>query len=826
MNPSFGPLTPRVSRRFFRLLKKVSLLAGFLIAGLGLTLQAETSWRFGTAEGRDGDGGFLLMNSSASNGVWSLGEGSLRFENRYRAEGADRNNFTEAAAFIDLADFGLRSGMDFTVSARFKASGVSDWNRFGLLALAPDMRTHEYGESGFISALINLSRGGIPHLGVGRSFGGGSSQFSLQIGQERPDADIWHLRLSGVYDEGGSLVLHLQAESEGDGMQWAFEGVEIPNPPETFYFGFGGRFRAYPGGREPVIDLYEITYNTQAKPPLLEAETPVDYRGSWPSLAGDLPFRARIHRDAHVFRPLPTVVYLRNLPIPRLGTDSDVAIIADLLDEGLLVIELDCKGLEIEPRELAGFLMGFNEGLSERVSLLSNATLVPDINHLYWLPEGYRLARQVPFWNIAYHGVHGSLERIVETFNDSIVERFGVEPIESPEQLHGPRGEPLDYNLYLDIHYPSGQAQAVPVILHFSSQCRLPRGFREERTIYPLSWLTSGYALVYGDHIYNPLARVRYFGYFSGGFSLQSWNGIAAGSAAIRFLRAHAGDYNLNERIGVLGHSKASYSVLRLADPRHPELPEHRRFDGFPEGSPEPQPWPRQSSRIDVAMASAGIGMRHPEYTTENLVPIIYAAGRHDQHGYWNITPGSVARAEELDINHLAIWMPELGHTYPMGLDESSGRDRVMLVRDYFDQHLHPHGDDTFKLLSIVPAEGEEGVAKDGSTPTFGIVGEELPRELHGLSVQQPITVRFARPVETASLSAGKLRLVQRSISKDVPGAWNASLNNTRFTFVPDAPLQAGTAYSVKVSAGIKDTEGRVLANDTSHTFYIHSGND
>ena len=40
-------------------------------------------------------------------------------------------------------------------------------------------------------------------------------------------------------------------------------------------------------------------------------------------------------------KPLPVIVYLENLATPRTGTDSDEAIIHDLLAEGYVVVTLD-----------------------------------------------------------------------------------------------------------------------------------------------------------------------------------------------------------------------------------------------------------------------------------------------------------------------------------------------------------------------------------------------------------------------------------------------------------------------------------------------------
>lgn len=548
-------------------------------------------------------------------------------------------------------------------------------------------------------------------------------------------------------------------------------------------------------------------------------EDPVQFTGAWEQDGIDHSYRVTVRNADHASSSLPTAVYLRNLPIPRIGTDSDEAIIADFLDVGLIVIEVDCRDLTDDPEALPSALMGFNKNLVQRVVSLSQGAITPDENFLYWLPEGYRLARNVPFWNLERHGAHGTLERMVRTYNDDVVKKAGVTPIQSAEELAEPDGEPLDMDLHLDILYPSGEpVSRPPVIAHFATQSRMPQTLRGERAIFPLTWVIGGYAMVYVDHVYNPLAREEYFGYFDA-YSLQTSNGVAASSAAIRFLRAHSHHYNLGDRIGALGHSKSSYSVMRVADPNHPSLPEHIAFEGFPEGSPEPQPWHGHSSAIDVAYVSMGLGIRWTQYTTASVVPLVVAVGRHDRFGYWDVTPRQVAKAEALGLNHIALWMAELGHIFPIGIDPATGLDRTRVVRRYFDQILHPHDDTSLRVVAVVPADGAEGVGRKGASPVFGVSDDKLPNSLHGLSPLQPITVRFARSINLASLNDGYLQVIATETGDPVEGHWTASLQNTRFTFEPAGFLEGGATYSIVVNAGIQDEEGRALEESHRQTF-------
>src|SRR5581483_9179088 len=64
---------------------------------------------------------------------------------------------------------------------------------------------------------------------------------------------------------------------------------------------------------------------------------------SWPSettgkaLSGEVLLPAQIDRS----KPVATIVYLKNLSIPRLGQEPDEPILSDLVKEGDLVLVLD-----------------------------------------------------------------------------------------------------------------------------------------------------------------------------------------------------------------------------------------------------------------------------------------------------------------------------------------------------------------------------------------------------------------------------------------------------------------------------------------------------
>ena len=203
----------------------------------------------------------------------------------------------------------------------------------------------------------------------------------------------------------------------------------------------------------------------------------------------------------------PLAFYLKNLPIERVGEYSDAKIKAGLLSDGFIVIDVD-------------------------------------LTRVFYVPQGYTVTCDIPVWNTLEHGASGSSEWVMDTWNSYIVPRFGVDEVSVPDQMHNRDGSPLDWNLYMDIIHPSGKAsKRVPLLMIFGSITPRMASFRPDRSldrvyrsIFPLGFLTSGYAVAVTDHGYNPL--VSSWGHFTQ-YTLDDFNANASSSAFIRYVRAH-----------------------------------------------------------------------------------------------------------------------------------------------------------------------------------------------------------------------------------------------------------------------------------------------
>jgi hypothetical protein len=282
-----------------------------------------------------------------------------------------------------------------------------------------------------------------------------------------------------------------------------------------------------------------------------------------------------------------------------------------------------------------------------------------------------------------------------------------------------------------------------------------------------------------------------HYGHFKGGYSLDNFNGLKAYTAAMRFLRAHAKTYNVDDRyIGGWGHSKGSYAITRLSDPKHADAPEYQRLEGEPEGSPEPQPWAGYSSRITAGYQSMGNGTRRSsEYVTADYAPTLVACGELDHFNHWLDWPQVVHAYESVDANFVALGMLGLGHELAYGRDEALGVDRYQLVMDFFDRYLKVEEKLAPVVLFTVPRDREKEVAPSDS-----------------------ISIQFAPVMNATSIiDGGGVRVMRSSDDSSVEGSWSSSRGETRFTFTPKENLAAGEKYKIIVLTHVKNEAGTPL---------------
>jgi len=330
----------------------------------------------------------------------------------------------------------------------------------------------------------------------------------------------------------------------------------------------------------------------------------------------------------------PVIVYVKNHGEERIGTEADSSILMDYIAEHYIVLTLDFQNDKkaVSP-DFDGDLHRLFASVYDETenSIFEGVNLEPREFRCFFLPAGCRVATDMVYWELDKHGANGTLEFIMERYNKKIAGVvYGKEKVRSPDEMTDRQNRPFQYKLAMDIVYPSMADKKVPIIVYASTQVtRHPNVAPKAYRPHMMGFTMRGYAYAIIDHCYDPLRR--HFWFTPSDYSLNPWNGLASNTAAIRFIRANAEKFNIDEKyIGAMGHSKGEYTVARLSDPDHINQDEQSSFKGFPEGSPEPQPNMGYSSQITVGYQSPG---NWPQYVSANDVPTFVAHGAKDKMG-------------------------------------------------------------------------------------------------------------------------------------------------------------------------------------------------
>lgn len=518
----------------------------------------------------------------------------------------------------------------------------------------------------------------------------------------------------------------------------------------------------------------------------------------------------------------PVVVYLQNLPGERIGTDSDEEIIRDLKADGFYVHQLDCSGFPRTSPELEEALVAFHVKSKAYLNGIFPGDSIDHYSVLY-VPAGYRVAWNIPVWNLLEHGPSNIIDAIFDSYNKDIAEKYKVRPVARPEDMVDRYGRPIDFDFCIDFIYPSGKPRKkVPLLLNFASNTPRFAPFSTsarlmaERAIFPIGFVTSGYAFANLDHCMNPLVRKSVYGYISR-YTYDNFCLVAYISAALRFIHSQKDTYNLSGEIGTMGISKASFSSVVAANPDKEKMKERSQLYG--PVNPD-QPHQGYPSTVTVAYAAAGQGTNLiPDLVNENYVPMVTSMGKLDPYkSHWPYYAVVQSHLNRIDHNHLAFWMEDMGHTYPVkGVDYPTGISRYVLFKRFFDYHLKPEKE--VEVLYILPKEGTNSVRTDG---TFRwLMGDDiLPSDMKQVSVMAPVTVRFL-PEMDAKKIVNYLQVVNLKTGRKVAGTWKSSRQHTMFEFTPSVALEAGESYAVRVMKGAPDASGKQLEKTVEREFQV-----
>jgi hypothetical protein len=551
-------------------------------------------------------------------------------------------------------------------------------------------------------------------------------------------------------------------------------------------------------------DSYAIV--TKPEPPISEY-----LRGQtfWSFSGIDQEALLRIHYINETTPPAggeaPVIVYCMNPAMPRIGQEPDSSILPDLINDGYIVITADFYNnpQAVSPHIEEDLHEFFKEVISygDRTSPLDGTGLVPDSDgRLWYLPEGYRIERDVTFFQTDIHGSYGTLDNIMGHWNTYVVDNYSLDPVTDPAQMYQPGGAPIDYNATFDIVYPSQTGgQKVPLVYwNGTATYRNMMTSPATRRYHFAGFVMRGYAWANPAHCFDPL--VYWYGAFPAS-EMDWWNGLKHNSAFIRYIHKHADEYNIDSSlIGGWGHSKGQYGITRLSDPNNASGQELRpSFTGFPEGSPEPQPNTGYPSTITCGYQSMGLGDDHPEFVTADYVPTLTVCGDRDDYGHYEPDrwPKLVEKLEEMDVPHTAFLMYDVGHDLPTGYDPVLGIDRYLVCVDFFDRYLKPG------LLPPVPL-----IIKPRDQRT-----DVLPTE--------PVWINFAPIIDSDTvLTDDAIKVYKTSDMSQIPGTWTRLNGGTTYNFVPAAgKFEAGQSYRIVITGGVKDVHGTPVAHPVETVF-------
>jgi hypothetical protein len=245
------------------------------------------------------------------------------------------------------------------------------------------------------------------------------------------------------------------------------------------------------------------------------AQEPIPARSEWQSVMTERKLGLTILEPSgnRSDAPLPLVIYLKNLPTPRTGTEGDETIIRDLRAGGHLVAVLDYAR---HPQARVPFI---NRDLAKLRGDVQAKQFLPqykiDDAHVFIVPEGSRLLRDVVFYR---------------------------------EEKR---------TLAMDIIYPSKPKQPVGAIIEFSCDNQNRMGNTSlwicSDTILDAQ-ATEGFAVAMADHPVAP----PYKGLDP--MPDSAWKI----KAAVRTLRARGAELGLNGKIVPVGFSRGSGMALML----------------------------------------------------------------------------------------------------------------------------------------------------------------------------------------------------------------------------------------------------------------------
>lgn len=473
----------------------------------------------------------------------------------------------------------------------------------------------------------------------------------------------------------------------------------------------------------------------------------------------------------------PVVLYGINITLDSddLEDDQNAAIILDLLKMGYIVVVADFENREINETDCMWTVQVLRHFLWNNYSSGNQYTagLAHTGSHVYFLPEGYSVARGIMYYDLAEDSTRGTQEFIIDVFNGNIgdflydgygYQKYNIVPEASRENAETiydvvqPNGETVELRYCMDIVYPVYRKDTEVVMIAGSGPERLNSSADRPLDTSPL---LRGSTVVMYDYCFIPMVfDYGYYGYNGLWYGLHHFIAVDTHAAAVRCARYYADTYGYSkENYSAQGHSKSSLvsclsnphpenldewytfsdnmwytnigeakdksgNVVRAAQGYlsavYPEYKAYKRNDHYGEqpflayedGTPI-------ASSVDIVYASMGDGMGNsyrPWVTGDGNSNMLICCGLFDQYNSWGYWDDEHYAYEDYNINYIGIASYELGHDYPYMIDSYYNYDRRLAFTDILLYYQRDNEENKILYSSIVAKEVVDAAFGEGRT--------------------------------------------------------------------------------------------------------------
>ena len=566
----------------------------------------------------------------------------------------------------------------------------------------------------------------------------------------------------------------------------------------------------------------------------------------------------------------PVVIYVVNANIERIGTDSDVDIIHSMLDRGYIVVIFDYlnNAKSVSP-DLDWSVQSVRAKVTDGTYVTGAGLPGGAYNNNMVVPAGYNIEFNHVYWEIDKHAADGTLERIVEVWNNDfrakkkdVVIKWvdydgnrkatqkgidGSDPVwldangkadangeyikisytkaEKIEDCVKSDGTPLDLNLYMHIVYPTSPASDVPVMVLSGSSEHLASGTQKADRPQLNGAVFNGYAGVAFDHGYVPMTRSDHYGYFDGDdadsitgdnatYSIHNFNNSRIDTAAMRYIRyLSASEHDKytfnNDAIGVYGNSKGGWAtMLGEADP---DINAVRRVYAGYNGKTRYE----NGKTEDIVFGNGYVidgGEQQPwlTYNGESLrngSDMIYMSCGW---GAQNITSFHVPTFISCNLGD--------GSYYSTSNQYVNAARNADIVAMWFEVNQgHTFACDTDMRYGVNTYQAFFDFAAyhlKGETVKVVYISRDAD-EYTGMPSNAPIIVKFTGSVSAEDVA--KITLVN-SRGEAVEGTWTSQFGNTEWTLLAPT-LDCNETYTLVVPAGIKGDNGKAMTEEYTYEF-------